>query len=56
MTDAEIEVYGANIDEAFQNAGRAVEQMMVDLGSIDRLNREKSKSAAEISSHCSTIG
>jgi SHS2 domain-containing protein len=36
MTDAEIEAYGANIDEAFQNAGRAVEQLMVNLGSIDR--------------------
>ncbi len=43
MTDAEIEAYGANIDEAFQNAGRAVEQMMVNLGSIDRVESREIK-------------
>ena len=37
MTDAEIEACGANIDEAFQNAGRAVEQLMVNLDSIDEV-------------------
>jgi len=34
MTDAEIEAYGKNLDEAFENAGRAVESLMVDLDSI----------------------
>ena len=43
MTDAEIEAYGANIDEAFQNAGRAVEQLMVNLVSIDRVESREIK-------------
>lgn len=34
MTDAEIEAYGKNLGEAFENAGRAVENLMVDLDSI----------------------
>jgi len=43
MTDAEIEAYGANIDEAFQNAGRAVEQLMVDLDSIAQVESREIK-------------
>jgi len=34
MTDAEIEAYGKDINEAFENAGKAVEDLMVDLASI----------------------
>jgi SHS2 domain-containing protein len=34
MTDAEIEASGKTIDEAFENAGRAVENLMVDLASV----------------------
>lgn len=37
MTDAEIEACGSNLDEAFQNAGKAVEELMVDLGSIEQI-------------------
>jgi len=33
-TDAEIEAFGKNLEEAFENAGRAVEDTMVDLQSI----------------------
>jgi len=43
MTDAEIEVYGANIEETFQNAGRAVEQLMVDLDSIAHVESREIK-------------
>ena len=34
MTDAEIEVYGSNLGESFENAGKAVETLMVDLESV----------------------
>jgi len=34
MTDAEIEAYGRSINEAFDNAGRAVEDLMVDISSV----------------------
>jgi len=34
MTDAEIEATGNTMDEAFENAGRAVEDLMVDVDSI----------------------
>ena len=34
MTDAEIEASGKTMDEAFENAGRAVENLMVDLSSV----------------------
>ncbi len=34
MTDAEIEAYGKNVSVAFENAGRAVETLMVDLDSV----------------------
>jgi SHS2 domain-containing protein len=39
MTDAEIEVYGRNLNEAFENAARAVESMMVDLASVRTTER-----------------
>jgi SHS2 domain-containing protein len=34
MTDAEIESYGRDLNEAFQNAGLATEDTMVELSSI----------------------
>jgi SHS2 domain-containing protein len=34
MTDAEIEAYGSTLEEAFENAGRAVEDTMVDIKTI----------------------
>jgi SHS2 domain-containing protein len=34
MTDAEIEASGKTMDEAFENAGRAVENLMADLASV----------------------
>lgn len=34
MTDSEIEARGSSISEAFENAGRAVEDLMVDIDSI----------------------
>lgn len=34
MTDAEIEAFGNNLEEAFENAGRALEDTMVDIASI----------------------
>jgi SHS2 domain-containing protein len=37
MTDAEIEAYGRNLNEAFENAGRAVEDLMVSIDSVRRL-------------------
>jgi len=37
MTDAEIEAFGSNINEAFEHAGRAVEDLMVDLQSVKPL-------------------
>ena len=33
-TDAEIEAYGMNLDESFENAGLATEESMVDLSTI----------------------
>jgi len=51
MTDAEIEAYGVNIEEAFQNAGRAVEQLMVDLDSIAQVeSREINVSGRDLES------
>jgi SHS2 domain-containing protein len=41
MTDAEIEAYGENLDEGFANAGRAVEDLMVDLKSIRQIEARK---------------
>jgi SHS2 domain-containing protein len=34
MTDAEIEASGATLDEAFENAGMAVEDLMVDTQTV----------------------
>ncbi|HZW55055.1 MAG TPA: archease [Nitrososphaerales archaeon] len=34
MTDAEIEAYGNDLNEAFENAGKALEDTMVDIRSI----------------------
>ncbi|MHB8567404.1 MAG: archease [Nitrososphaerales archaeon] len=34
MTDAEIESYGRTFDEAFENAGRSLEDTMVDISTI----------------------
>ncbi len=34
ITDAEIESYGATLEEAFENAARALEDTMVDISSI----------------------
>jgi SHS2 domain-containing protein len=34
-TDAEIEAFGRNLDETFENAGLATEETMVDLSSIN---------------------
>jgi SHS2 domain-containing protein len=34
ITDAEIEAYGSNLDEAFENAGKALEDTMVDIKTI----------------------
>ena len=34
MTDAEIEAYGRDLNEAFENAGRALEDTMVDIATI----------------------
>ncbi len=41
MTDAEIEAYGRTIDEAFENAGRAVEDLMVDVGSVSPVDSKQ---------------
>jgi SHS2 domain-containing protein len=40
MTDAEIEAYGKTFGEAFENAGKAVEDLMVDLVSIRPLEKQ----------------
>jgi SHS2 domain-containing protein len=40
ITDAEIEAYGSNLEEAFENAGKALEDTMVDIEEI-RPNREE---------------
>jgi SHS2 domain-containing protein len=37
MTDAEIEAFGQTMEEAFENAGKAVEDLMVDLHSVKPL-------------------
>ena len=37
ITDLEIEAYGKDLSEAFENAGRAVEHAMVDLKAIKRV-------------------
>jgi len=43
MTDAEIEAYGLDIDEAFENAAKAVEDLMVDLSSIRPIETKELK-------------
>lgn len=43
MTDAEIEAYGRNLDEAFENSGRAVEDLMVDIDSIRPVESRKAE-------------
>ena len=43
MTDAEIEAYGKDIDEAFENAAKAVEDLMVDLASIHPVDKSELK-------------
>lgn len=40
VTDAEIEAYGRNLNEAFENAGKATEETMVDLSSIHALTKK----------------
>jgi len=41
MTDAEIEAYGKNVGEAFENAGKAVESLMVELESVKSIQSRK---------------
>ena len=41
MTDAEIECYGKTLEEAFENAARALEDTMVDVNSIEPAVREE---------------
>ncbi len=41
MTDAEVEAYGKTLDEAFENAGRAVEDTMVDIATIKKVTKEE---------------
>jgi SHS2 domain-containing protein len=43
MTDAEIEAYGSNLEEAFENAAKALEDTMVDIKSISPLIAENIK-------------
>jgi len=40
MTDAEIEAYGKDLEEAFENAGRAVEDTMVDIHTVSNSKPE----------------
>ncbi len=40
-TDAEIEAYGANIERAFENAGTALEDTMVDINRIENKIEEE---------------
>ncbi len=41
MADAEIEAFGSSLEQAFENAARALEDTMVDIGKIrPRLNYE----------------
>jgi SHS2 domain-containing protein len=40
-TDAEIEAFGKDLEEAFENAARAVEETMVDLLSIEPVEQRK---------------
>ena len=46
-TDAEIEVYGRNLDESFENAGLATEETMVSLSSISSKEERTIKVAGE---------
>jgi SHS2 domain-containing protein len=41
ITDAEIEAYGSNLDEAFENAGRALEDTMVDIKTIRQKKEDR---------------
>ncbi len=41
ITDAEIEAYGKNLEESFENAAKALEDTMVDLKSINPRIAEK---------------
>lgn len=40
ITDAEIEAYGQNLEEAFENAARATEDTMVDIDTISPLEEK----------------
>jgi len=42
-TDAEIEAYGSNLEEAFENAAKALEDTMVDIKTISPLINENIK-------------
>ena len=46
-TDAEIEVYGRNLDESFENAGLATEETMVGLSSISSKEERTIKVSGE---------
>lgn len=43
MTDAEIEAYGSTLEEAFENAAKALEDTMVDIATIEPLHEENIK-------------
>ncbi len=43
MTDAEIEAYGSDLEEAFENAAKALEDTMVDIKTISPLINENIK-------------
>ena len=40
-TDLEIEAFGKTLEEAFENAGKAIEDTMVDLRSIDSVEEKE---------------
>jgi SHS2 domain-containing protein len=41
ITDAEIEAYGSTLEEAFENAGKALEDTMVDIRTIRQVSDER---------------
>jgi SHS2 domain-containing protein len=41
MTDAKIEAYGNDFSQAFENAGHAVESLMVDIGSVRKVESKE---------------
>jgi SHS2 domain-containing protein len=43
MTDAEIEAYGSTLEEGFENAAKALEDTMVDVGTIRQQIKDRIK-------------